>query len=511
MGRRLDHDKGILVKRLSGLDASFLYLETPAMHLHVSSLAVFDPRTAPERLSFDRIVELTEARLHLAPMFRRRLVTVPFELHHPVWIEDPDFDIRDHMFHEVLPAPGDRQQLAELAGRVNSVPLDRHKPLWEMSVVEGLADGNLAVITKTHHAAVDGVSGMELTVALLDLERDPPPVPPPDEPWEPEAVPDPVSMLGYAVTSLARQPLRVVRALPKTARAGLRVLQQRRRSTPDLPPPPFPFQAPRTPLNVALGPDRTFAWGRVPLDELKSVKRALGGTLNDVVLAVTAGGLLRWLEARDEVPDRSMIAMMPISVRTEEQAGAAGNQVSSQLVSLATDVADPVERLHAISASTAGAKEAAQAIGATTLQDWAEFAAPALAARAARLYSRTRIANLTRPPFNLTISNVPGPPFPLYSFGAEMVEMYPLGPVSEGSALNVTVASYQGDMTFGLLADADAVPDPWEIGAAIEAAAAELVAAARAAPGSVDRADADDEPDDGSDADDTAPAERSTA
>ncbi len=461
------------MKRLSGLDASFLYLETPSMHMHVASVAIFDPRTAAEVPTFDRIVELTEERLHLVPAFRQRLATVPFELHHPVWVDDADFDVRYHIRHTALPAPGTDRELAALAGDITSRPLDRSRPLWEMHVIEGLADGNIAVVTKTHHAAIDGVSGMDLTLVLLDLTPDPPPVEPPAEPFTPERPPSELSLLGYAVSSLSRQPVRVLRALPRTARGLFDAGRLRR--TPNLTPPPMPFRLPRTSLNVAISPHRGVAFTKVPLDDLKAVKNTFGGTLNDVVLAVAAGALLRYFDGRGEHHDQSLAAMVPISVRTEEQAGTMGNQVSNMMVSLATNEPDPVARLHAISASTAGAKETHSAIGANLLGDWSEFFAPALAARAARLYSRMNIADHMSPPYNLTISNVPGPPFPLYSFGSQMVAMYPMGPINEGAALNVTVTSYLGEMEFGLHVDREAVPDAWSVAEAVDAAADELI------------------------------------
>ena len=464
------------MKRLSGLDATFLYLETPSMHMHVASLGIFDPSTAAEAPTFERIVELTEERLHLVPSFRQRLATVPFELHHPVWVDDPDFDIRYHIRRAALPSPGDDRELAAMAADITSRPLDRNRPLWEMHVIEGLADGNIAVVTKTHHAAIDGVSGMDLTLVLLDLTPEPAPVEPPAEPFRPEPVPSDLSMLAYAVSSLSRQPVRVLRALPKTARGLLNARRVQR--TPNLAPPPTPFRLPRTSLNVAVTPHRAFAHTKVPLDDLKAVKNTFGGTLNDVVLAVTSGALVRYFDARGEQYDESLAAMVPISVRTDEQSGAMGNQVSSMLVSLATNQRDPVERLHAISASTAGAKETHSAIGANLLGDWSEFFAPALAARAARLYSRMNIADRISPPYNLTISNVPGPPFPLYSFGSKMVGMYPMGPINEGAALNVTVTSYLGEMEFGLHACREAVPDVWSLADAVEDAAAELISLA---------------------------------
>ena len=463
------------MQRLSGLDATFLYLESNSNLMHVASTAVFDPSTVPEGYSFEGVKELVASRLHLLPPFRRRLVEIPFQLHHPLWVEDPDFDLDYHMRRAALPAPGGEQELAEFAADVLSRPLDRSRPLWEMYVIEGLENGLIATVTKTHHAAIDGVSGNELTVNLLDLQPEPAVIEP-DTEWTPDRIPTDLELVGYALSSLARQPILGVKAARRTLEAAVTLRRRNRR--PEITPPPAPFAAPRTPINGAITPRRKFAFTQIPLDDVKMIKNALGGTVNDVVLALCSGALRTYLSDRDELPSDPLVAMVPISVRTEDLKGAMGNQVSQMLVSLATTEADPVERLRTISSGTDGAKEQEKAIGAETLMNWAEFAAPAVAARAARLYSNMKLADRHRPLFNVTISNVPGPNFPLYSAGARMVAMYPMGPIADGGGLNITVMSYMGTMFFGLVACADTVPDVWDIATALESALDELRKAA---------------------------------
>jgi WS/DGAT/MGAT family acyltransferase len=466
------------MQRLSGLDATFLYMETPTAYMHVAGLALFDPSTVPGGFSIDTVRDVYAQRLHLAAPFRRRLAEVPFGLHHPLWIEDPDFDLDWHIRHIAVPPPGGARQLADLAAHLVGIHLDRSKPLWEMWVIEGLEHGYVAALTKVHHAAIDGVSGNEITVAVLDLTPEAAEVPPPEEAWHPDRVPTEIELLGYAAASLARQPVRAVKAVRRTTGAALALRRQNRE--PDTNPPPSPFAAPRTSFNVALTPHRSYAFTSLSLPDVKMVKNAFGVTVNDVVLAMSAGSLRRYLDGRGEVLDAPLVAMVPMSVRTEEQQGALGNRVSSMLCSLATDVDDPVERLHAIHEAMAGAKEQQKAIGADTLQDWAEFAAPALAGRAARLYSRTRMADRHRPLFNVTISNVPGPPFPLYSAGARMVANYPMGPIFDGGGLNITVMSYLDHLDFGLVACSDLIPDVWELSDGLGEALDELKKAADA-------------------------------
>jgi WS/DGAT/MGAT family acyltransferase len=460
------------------MDATFLYTETPASHMHVTGVSVFDPTTVPGGYEFAKVRSLVENRLQNLPPFRRRLAEIPFQLHHPLWIEDPDFDLDYHIRRAALPAPGSDKELAEFTADVNSRPLDRSRPLWEMYVIEGLENGFIATVTKTHHAAIDGVSGAELTVNLLDLEPEPAVLPPQEPPWQPDRIPSDLELVGYAVSSLARQPLAAVKAMRRTAEMAIGL--RRRNREPGITPPPAPFSAPRTSLNVTITPRRRVAFTEVTLDDVKMVKNALGGTVNDVVLAMCSGALRRCLEERGEQPDGPLVAMVPISVRTEDQKGAMGNRVSSMFVNLASDIDDPVKRLAAIHDGTKDAKDQEKAFGAEALTDWTEFAAPAVAARAARLLSSTRIFDRVRPIFNVTISNVPGPNFPLYSAGARMVAMYPLGPILDGGALNITCMSYMGSMYFGLNADHDAVPDVEDIAGYINDALGELLKASNA-------------------------------
>ena len=475
------------MQRLTGLDATFLYLETPANHMHVGSLAIFDPSTVPEGYEYEKVVDLVRDRLPLLPPFRRRLKEIPFQLNHPMWVEDPAFDIYNHMRRVAVPAPGGMPEVAELAADFMGRQLDRNKPLWEMWVVEGLEDGNIAVLTKTHHAAIDGVSGAELTVNLLDLQAEPAPAPPDD--WKPDRIPSDFELVGFALASLARQPLRAAKTARRTAEALWGLRQRNRR--PDVSPPPAPFSAPRTSINTSITPHRTLGYLQVDLEEVKRIKNALGGTVNDVVLAACGRGLRRYFEARGEELDGPLVAMVPISVRGEDEQGAMGNKVGAMMVSLADDHDECVDQLRALSEGTKHAKDQEKAIDAATLaSDWTEFAAPSLAALAARLASRTRVFDRVRPIFNVTISNVPGPPFPLYSAGAKMTAMYPMGPITDGTGLNITVMSYMGQMFFGLLACKDIVPEVERIVDGLDEAFKELAKAADEATGATQAAQA---------------------
>jgi diacylglycerol O-acyltransferase / wax synthase len=467
---------GGFVRRLTGLDASFLYLETPNNHMHVAGTYVFDPSDVPGGYSFDRVKALIANRLHKLPPFRWRLVEVPFGLHHPIWIEDPDFDIDYHVRRTALPAPAGRKELAAFAADVMSRPLDRRRPLWETHIVEGLEHGYVAMISKTHHAAIDGASGAELSTNLFDLG--PEPIVYEEPVWTPERVPSDSEMLVYALNSLSKQPALFAKTLKDTVTMALTL---RNRPVPEgITPPPAPFTAPRTSLNAPITPHRSFAMGEISLEEIKVIRKQFGGTVNDVVLAICAGALRAYLIADSELPMEPLVAMVPISVRNEDQKGAMGNRVSNMFVALATNIADPVERLRAIQDGTKQAKEQANAIGADTLSNWAEFAAPAVAARAARLYSSMKLADRHRPLFNVTISNVPGPQFPLYSAGAKLMAWYPMGPIFDGGALNMTVMSYCGVVYFGLVACRETVRVD-EVGDHLRESAAELLKMATAA------------------------------
>lgn len=467
------------MQRLTGIDAGFLYMETPSSAMHVAGLAIVDPADAPEGWrGVDRITEVIRSRLHLAPPFRRRLVSVPLQLHHPVWIEDPDFDLGWHIRHIAVPAPGGPHELAELAAHLNSIQLDRTRPLWELWVIEGLENDHVAFLTKVHHSAIDGASGNQLTVSLYDLSPEVAEVPPPDEPWQPDRVPTDIELIGYALNSLARTPVRAVKAVRRTAAMALNLRRTNRQ--PDVSPPPGPFSAPRTSINQALSSHRSFAMTTLSLIDVKRVKNAFGSTVNDVVLALCAGALRRYFDDRDERLEGPLVAMVPVSVRSESDKGAMGNQVSSMLASLATDLDDSVARLAAIHEGMSAAKEQHNAIGAETLTDWAEFAPPAVFSQAMRLYSRTKMADRHRPFFNVTISNVPGPPLPLYSAGARLVANYPLGPIFDGGGINMTVMSYQNNLDFGLLACPDVVDDVWSIADGLSDALEELLKAVAA-------------------------------
>jgi WS/DGAT/MGAT family acyltransferase len=466
------------MQRLTGLDAGFLYMETPSSAMHIAGLAIFDPSTAPGGWTVEKYKELVRSRLHLAPPFRRRLVEVPFQLHHPLWIEDPDFDLDWHVRHIAVPAPGGPNELAELASHLVSLQLERSRPLWEIWLIEGLENGNIATLSKIHHSAIDGASGAELTVSLFDLSPEIAEVPPPERPWVPDRLPTDAEMVSYAMASLARQPIAAVKAARRTASAAITLRRTNRQ--PGITPPPAPFSAPRTSINRPLTPHRAYAMATVSLSDVKAVKNAFGTTVNDVILALCGGALRHYFDDHDEKLDGPLVAMVPVSVRSDDEKKSMGNRVIPSLTSLATDIDDPVERLLSIHEAMRRTKDQTDMIGADTLTNWAEFATPAVFARATRLYSNMKMADRHRPLFNVTISNVPGPPFPLFVAGAKMIANYPVGPIFDGGGLNMTVMSYQDNLDFGLLACPDVVDDVWSIAAALSDALAEMMEAVHA-------------------------------
>jgi len=460
------------MKRLSGLDAGFLYLETPTSFMHVASLIVVDPATSPVPWNFDRVRELYASRLDQAPPFRRRLVEVPFGIHHPLWIEDPDFDLDWHLRQVTVPAPGTKRELERLVADLVAIPLDRSRPLWEAWVIDGLEGGLVGLVNKVHHSAIDGASGEELMVALLDLTPEMEDKPAPDTRWEPDRVPTDTEMLGYGLWSLAQQPALAVKTVRNTVEVAL---QLRDRFAPaEVATPSLPLTAPRCRFNGTLTPHRSLGLETVSLSRVKAVKNASGCTVNDVVLALCAGALRWWLDRHDEHPDAPLLAMVPVSVRSTDEQGTHGNKVSTAFASLATDIDDPIERLSVIHESMLTAKEAQELIGADALQNWVEFAAPAVAAQAARLYSSLHLADRHRPLFNVTISNVPGPPIPLYVAGAQVLATNPIGPIFDGAGLNITVMSYLDRLDFGLLGCPDLIDDIDDLAAAIGLALVEL-------------------------------------
>jgi WS/DGAT/MGAT family acyltransferase len=469
------------MERLAGMDASFLYTETPTGHMHVTGVIVADAAQMTGGYSFERIVELVEGRLHRMQPFRRRIVEVPLAFDHPVWIEDPAFDIRNHMHRVTWPAPGTRRELADLVGDLMSRPLDRGRPLWEMWVAEGGEDGNIGLVSKIHHAAIDGVTGADLMSQLFDLEPDAPPPEPPETPWEPEPIPTDTQLLADAVVTRVRDPWRSFRAARRTARSitgavGTAMNRGEERS------PALPFTGPRTLFTGSLSPDRVVGFGKAPLDDLKLVKNVYGCKLNDVVLASCAWALRGYLEDHDELPDKPLLIMCPVS--THGQGTAEGtNQVSSMAVRLPVHMDDPVDQLLEIFEDTKVAKEMQSAMGADMLQDITQFTPPALFNQAMRLYTRSGLADRHRPVQNGVISNIPGPPVPMWVGGAPVLAVYPLGPLIEGAGINITVISNMGRLDIGIVADRALAPDIWSLAERWEDAVATLRKRAEAEAG----------------------------
>lgn len=465
------------MQRLSGMDAAFLYLESPTTHMHVAMTGIYDTSTMPGGYSFEAIRDHIASRLHLVPPFTRRLVEVPFQLHHPVWVEDPNFDLDYHVRRIAVPAPGGRRELGEIAAQIASIPLDRTRPLWEAWVIESLKHDRVGFVVKVHHSAIDGASGAEIMTALYDLEASPPATPHPERPAV-EEVPTDLELVSYAFASRLRRTGMFLPLLTRTVQSATNVI--RNRTDPEGRVGGVPLTAPQTPWNGAITPQRRVAFARIGLDEAKEVKDAFGVKMNDVVLAVVAGSLRRYLEGRgDDVPVDPLLAVCPISVRTDEEVGTGGNKVSAMFTPLATQIDDPVERLRVIAEATVGAKNEHQALGARLLTDWGEYAAPRTFHLASRLYSSMGLADRHRPIHNLVVSNVPGPPFPLYLAGAELIAAYPMGPIHEGAGLNATVLSYRYSIDFGFLADRELMPDVWDLAGAVGPTFDTLLEAAR--------------------------------
>jgi len=461
-------------ERLSGLDASFLYLETPTLHMHVAITAVLDPATLRGGYRFDRFRSHIHDRLPLAPVFRRRLVEIPFGIGHPVWTDDPDFDIENHVHRAALPTPGSAVELAELTAEIVSTKLDRTRPLWEIWLVEGVTGGRVALIGKMHHATVDGVTGAELLGVLLDVEPQAVASTPPVPALEPHALSG-VDLVTSALGERVRGPVELVRTAYRTGQAVLDVARMRQRGGEQLG--ALPLTAPRTSLNGAVTSRRRVAFAAIGLDDVRALKNAAGVTVNDVVLAVATSVLRRYLDAGDELPAGPLVAMVPVSVAPDAGDPHGANRISVMFVRLPTHVDDPAERLRAIHEGMRGAKEAHDALGASMLQDWAEHAAPNLFALSARVYSRMHLAELHRPLANVVISNVPGPRFPLYLGGAELQATFPFGPVMEGLGLNMTIMSYRDGLYWGFLSCARAVPRLADLASTVPASLVELLAA----------------------------------
>jgi diacylglycerol O-acyltransferase / wax synthase len=457
--------------RLSAIDASFLHQEKQASHMHVGALVIFEG-PAPSHEEFSSHIQ---SRLRLVPRYRQKLAVPRFEMGRPFWVDDPSFNIDYHVRHTALPRPGSDDQLRQLVGRIFSQRLDRSKPLWEVWLIQGFEGGKFAVISKTHHALVDGVSGVDIATVLFDLQPVPPEAPE-DDGWTPRPEPSDVELVAEGVKGLVRTPLSIAgRALGALGSPG-RSIEQAREAVEGVGEVVWAGMnpAPDVPLNVPIGPHRRVRWVQSRLSDFKEIKDALGGTVNDAVLAVVAGALGRWLRTRGvRTEGLELRALVPVSIRSQDERGALGNRIAAMRGPLPVYVKDPVERLRQVQESMGNLKQSKQALGAEVIAGLTDFAPPTLLAQASRLNFSTRL-------FNLIVTNVPGPQFPLYLLGREMLEIVPIAFLPENHALAIAIMSYNGKVDFGLLADYDAMADVEEFGTMLEDALAELLKAARA-------------------------------
>ncbi len=455
--------------RLTSTDASFLSEERAGAHMHVGAVLAFEG-PPPD---YGELVDAIRGRLHLVPRYRQKLAFPPVETGRPLWVDDRRFNIEYHVRHTALPSPGSVAQLRQLAGRVFSQRLDRSKPLWELWLVQGLEDGRFALISKTHHSMVDGISGLDIASVLFDLEPVPRDIP--DEPWTPEPEPSAVQLAAKGVWSAVKAPAGLVGRTVEASRHPLRTLGTAREAAEGLGEVAWAGlnAAPETPLNVEIGPHRRVVAVERPLDEFKLIKNELGGTVNDVVLAVVAGALRTWLHSRGvRTEGLELRALVPVSIRTELERGQLGNRIAVMRGPLPVYIDDPIERLRTVNMAMRDLKESKQALGAEVITGLTGFAPPTLLAQAARLNFSTRL-------FNLIVTNVPGPQLPLYLLGRELRDILPVAFLPENHALAIAIMSYHGRVDFGLLGDYDAMPDLDTVGEALESSLDELLQAVR--------------------------------
>lgn len=445
------------MEEMTGLDAAFLYLETPNSPMHIGGLSVLEGS-----LSFEDFRALLLSRIHLVRSLRQRLVEVPLSLDRPYWIDDPNFNIDYHLHHTALPAPGGWKQLRRLTSRIFSQHLDRNRPLWEMVFVEGLdtipqvPPGSVAIISKIHHAAIDGMAGADILGLLFDLTETPRDYPQP-EPKKPEPVPDEVELMMRSAVNFVKRPLKLPNILMETAKATLKTGALSRATRTEMP--TLPFAAPHTPFNEPISADRIWNTALLSLDRIKRLKRIMDCTVNDVILAICAGAIRRYLAEKDALPSQPVVAMVPVSMRAKDDKGMAGNRVSSMFIQLATDIADPIKRLEKIQKNVKRAKAYQGAIDANTLIQYSEFVPFGVAGQAARLYSRAQLARQHRPVFNCVITNVPGPQVPLYLAGKRLLAHMGSAPILDGMGLMIPVFSYNGLVSVSPTSAPNIMPD----------------------------------------------------
>jgi diacylglycerol O-acyltransferase / wax synthase len=464
------------MRQLTSLDHQFLALESRRHTGHVAGLAILDTTADEVKVSCRSVKQLIRQRLPLLPPLRWRVVEVPLNLDYPYWVEDEEFDLDFHVRELALPAPGTDDQLAEQVSRIVSRPLDRARPLWELYVIEGLEGGRTAMLTKIHHALIDGMSGAEIMGLLLDLSPEQAELPPPEDEKRLGREPGQLELLARGALGVPRYPLRVLRSLPKAIpnasdapavfgaipgaeTAGRFARRALGAVTGSDTPSAKSLRAPRVPFSKRISPHRRFAFGQLSLDDVKAVKNHHGVTVNDVVVSVCAGAVRRWLIEHDALPEEPLVAQIPVSVRTDEERGTYGNRILLMRAPLFTDEADPVRRLQRTHEEMADMKQRHRALPATLLQDANHFIPPAVFHRAAQLTFRVTSGVAARPNWNLVISNVPGPQFPLYCAGARLEAQYPVSVITDGMGLNITVMSYCGHLDFGIVACRQQMPD----------------------------------------------------
>jgi diacylglycerol O-acyltransferase len=456
--------------RLSAVDASFLTNESSSSHMHIGGVLIFEG--PPPR--YTDFVDHVRSRLHLVPRYRQKLAFPPAQTGRPFWIDDPDFNLEDHIRHSALPAPGSEEQLRNITGRVFSQQLDRSKPLWEIWLVQGLEKNRFALVIKTHHCVIDGISGIDISTVLFDLE----PVPVPAEPeaeWVPQPSPSQASLAAQGAKDLAMAPWKAAKRLTKMASKPATTAREVTGAAEGIGEIAWAMidRAPEVPLNVEIGSHRRFTWTRCRLEDFKEIKDGLGGTVNDVVLTVVSGALRNWLRERGLRTDGlELRALVPVSIRGDDSKGELGNQLAALRGPLPVYVDDPVRRLGVVSAEMDDLKESNQALGAEAISRMNDFAPPTLLAQAARINFSTRL-------FNMIVTNVPGPQLPLYVLGRELQDAMPVAFLPTSHALAIGIMSYNGGINFGLIADYDSMEDVDVIADGISASVGELLEAAR--------------------------------
>jgi diacylglycerol O-acyltransferase len=452
--------------RLTGLDTSFLHLEDATSHMHVASVMIFEGPPPP----YDELLEAFERRLPLVPRYRQRLALVPLGQGRPKWVDDPHLNLRYHVRSAALPSPGSENQLKDLAGRAFSQQLDRDKPLWEVWLVEGLEGDRFAVLSKTHHALVDGISGVDIISVLFDTSPEPAAPTGPGDRWLPRPLPSSAQLLGEALVERATLPGEITRSVRALLRGPRRILEGVRDAAVGVGAMAWAGlnPAPSSPYNRQIGPHRRFTWVRAELSDLKAIKDELGGTVNDVVLATVAGALGKHLRRRGQNTDGlELKAMVPVSVRQDVERGGLGNRVAAMMAPLPVWCQEPVARLDIVRDELSDLKSGGQAVGAQVLTELSGFAPPTIMGQASRLMSRQRF-------FNLVVTNVPGPQFPLYLLGRRMLDPFPMVPLASGQAVGVALLSYDGRINFGLVGDFDLMWDLDDLAVDLEDSLAEL-------------------------------------